>query len=156
MEELRGGEKGKIMNRILTQDDFLAALRYVETGGAPNGGVDYLGDGGAALGPLQIHRECWADAMDQYAKETGRTVKTCRNQSPYRFVGSWLGSVFVARLYFKRYAKKSWDSGDWEKVARIWNGGPTGHRKKATLPYWEKVKKALAHIEQNKNKEAQS
>jgi hypothetical protein len=35
-----------------------------------------------------------------------------------------------------------------EDIARIWNGGPMGHRKLTTLPYWEKVKKVLKQYEQ--------
>jgi hypothetical protein len=38
-----------------------------------------------------------------------------------------------------RYAAGKTD----EEAARIWNGGPTGHRKLATVTYWNKVKKHL-------------
>lgn len=31
-----------------------------------------------------------------------------------------------------------------QEIARIHNGGPTGHTKKATLEYWDKVKAYLA------------
>ena len=30
-----------------------------------------------------------------------------------------------------------------EKVARNWNGGPNGYKKKSTLKYWQKVKNQL-------------
>jgi hypothetical protein len=30
-----------------------------------------------------------------------------------------------------------------EKLARNWNGGPNGHKKKSTLNYWKKVKNRL-------------
>jgi hypothetical protein len=33
---------------------------------------------------------------------------------------------------------------DVERVARIHNGGPRGHRKKATAKYWRKVRGHLA------------
>lgn len=32
---------------------------------------------------------------------------------------------------------------DFEKMARIWNGGPQGHRKSCTQGYWDKVQKYL-------------
>jgi hypothetical protein len=31
-----------------------------------------------------------------------------------------------------------------EDLARIHNGGPKGHTKKATLKYWDKVKKEMS------------
>ena len=31
----------------------------------------------------------------------------------------------------------------YEAAARIWNGGPRGHTKESTLPYWSKVKHEL-------------
>lgn len=39
----------------------------------------------------------------------------------------------------ERYAKGKSD----EEKARKWNGGPSGHRNKATIKYWEKVKANL-------------
>ena len=30
-----------------------------------------------------------------------------------------------------------------EIIARCWNGGPNGYKRKSTLRYWKKVKKAL-------------
>lgn len=32
---------------------------------------------------------------------------------------------------------------DYEKMARIWNGGPKGYKKKHTIKYWNKIKKQL-------------
>ena len=58
----------------------------------------------------------------------------------------------VVYRYMKRYqpdALKSLESGtgsllDVEKVSRTHNGGPSGFRKRATIFYFQKVKKALA------------
>jgi hypothetical protein len=30
-----------------------------------------------------------------------------------------------------------------EDRARIWNGGPNGHKRSSTVPYWNKVKKLI-------------
>ena len=30
-----------------------------------------------------------------------------------------------------------------ERIARVWNGGPNGHKKPQTLAYWHKVKEQL-------------
>lgn len=48
-----------------------------------------------------------------------------------------------AREMFDIYNRHYHPKGDYERIARCWNGGPKGHKKKATLPYWEKVKKAM-------------
>jgi hypothetical protein len=40
---------------------ILDALRRVETGGIPDPSLA-VGDGGAAIGPYQIHRPYWLDA----------------------------------------------------------------------------------------------
>jgi hypothetical protein len=39
---------------------------------------------------------------------------------------------------------------DCEKLARIFNGGPFGYRKKATLMYWYKIRAELAKQAKNK------
>ncbi len=31
-----------------------------------------------------------------------------------------------------------------QDAARMWNGGPNGHKKSVTLPYWEKVARRLS------------
>lgn len=36
-----------------------------------------------------------------------------------------------------------------EKIARNWNGGPKGYKRKRTLQYWEKVQKELKHETNN-------
>jgi hypothetical protein len=46
--------------------------------------------------------------------------------------------------YFARYAPTALAKKDWETLARIHNGGPKGHTKKATLGYWSKVQKEMA------------
>lgn len=107
-----------------TRDEVLDAIRQVETGGQKNGGRDAVGDGGAALGPFQIHRVYWQDSG-----VPGR-YEQCKDPVYAR-------RVVVA--YMARYAKGA----DAESMARIHNGGPNGARKPATLKYWEKVKKVL-------------
>ena len=49
---------------------------------------------------------------------------------------------FYTGHYMAAYGVK----GD-EARARIWNGGPQGYRKKATLKYWKKVQIALTKIQ---------
>ena len=56
-------------------------------------------------------------------------------------------SLPVARAvmhgYLSRYASAALASGDWATCARVWNGGPKGASKTATLAYWAKVEAKL-------------
>ena len=110
---------------------ILDAIEAVETGGHrdPSNAV---GDAGRALGPMQIHRVYWADAVehDPSLVANGETYESVRNRAYARR---------VVMAYWSRYAP-AWDS---QTLSRIHNGGPKGHRKRATLGYWGKVEKAL-------------
>ena len=108
--------------------EFFAALRTVETGSEPNGGRDSVGDNGASVGPLQIQRACWLDS-----RIAGR-YEDCRD---YDY------ACRVALAYFNRYCPQAVKDHDYETMARIWNGGPRGHKKSATLGYWRKVQQAM-------------
>ena len=110
---------------------FLDAIRRVETGGLPNAGANAVGDKGASIGPYQIQRAYWEDAR----MKDGR-YQDCLADHVY--------SERTMRAYFQRYAPKALAAGDWEVLARIHNGGPKGHTKKATEAYWLKVKKEMS------------
>ena len=45
----------------------------------------------------------------------------------------------IFQLYTEHYGKGRSD----EYKARIWNGGPTGNKKRATIAYWRKIQKHL-------------
>ena len=119
----------------------LDAIREVETGGQPNNGIGARGDGGAALGPYQIWRIYHTDAADRDKSLTN--YQNCLTSKSY--------SEKVIRAYMHRYARAELlrlEAGkgtraDVEKVARIHNGGPRGHKKKATDKYWAKVARRL-------------
>ena len=103
-------------------ESFWRALHQVETSGR-HGPI--VGDGGKALGPLQIHRGFHADS---------------RVAGPYERVADLVYARRVATAYFKRYAPQAWAAGDVETLARIHNGGPRGHLKPATKGYAAKVR----------------
>jgi hypothetical protein len=108
---------------------FLDALAQVESGGKD----DAVGDGGKAIGRMQVWEIYWTDAV-AHANIGGEYVH-CK------------GKVYAERVvmaYLHRYGKKALKDKSYEKLARIHNGGPSGHRKRATLKYWRKVEKALA------------
>ena len=101
---------------------FFRALHVVETSGRTG---PILGDGGKALGPLQIHRDYHADS---------------RVAGDYSRVADLDYSKRVATAYLKRHAPEAWAKGDVETLARVHNGGPRGHLKQATKGYGVRVK----------------
>ena len=105
------------------------AIRVVESGGHrdPRHAV---GDGGRALGPYQIHYRYWKDAVEHDPTLYGTEYEGVRDQR-------YAEQVMLA--YWDRYAP------DWkpETLARIHNGGPSGHQENRTLGYWRKVHSAL-------------
>jgi len=106
-------------------ESFWRALHQVETSGR-TGAI--LGDKGRSLGPLQISRAYHADSRVAGAYEQVTDLAYARR---------------VATAYLKRYAPQAWAQGDVETLARVHNGGPAGARKPATLPYAEKVRRAM-------------
>ena len=107
---------------------ILDAIRAVESGSCADP-ANAVGDGGKALGPYQIHRVYWQDAVDHDKSlvANGQTYDSVRD-------AAYAERVILA--YWSRYAP-SWDA---QTLARIHNGGPKGHVRKATLGYWAKVR----------------
>ena len=116
-------------------DRLVNAIIYVES----RGNDSAIGDRGKAVGCLQIHPIC--------VREVNRILR--RNDIPLvytledRYSREKSIEMFniIAEQYeccedytFMEYA---------EIVARRWNGGPRGHKKRATIKYFNKVKKQL-------------
>ena len=112
-------------------DRLLDAIRQVESGGD----CGLVGDGGKAIGPYQIHREYWQDAV-AFDKRLGGTYEDCRSEAYARR---------VVRAYLTRYGKGASD----EQMARIHNGGCGILRRvgtsawNRTTTYWRKVQRAM-------------
>jgi hypothetical protein len=106
-------------------ESFWRALHQVETSGR-TGAI--LGDNGRSLGPLQISRAYHADSRVAGSYEQVTDITYARR---------------VATAYLKRYAPQAWAQGDVDTLARIHNGGPSGHRKSATVGYAEQVRRAM-------------
>ena len=111
-----------------TLDEIIVALRQVETGGSKSGGKRAVGDGGKAIGPLQIHRAYWEDS-----KIPGR-FEDCR-ELPY--------ARKVVCAYWQRYCPKALEALDAETLARVHNGGPAGPKKESTKVFWKKIEREL-------------
>jgi len=109
---------------------LLDAMVQVESGGR----LDLVGDNGKAIGPLQIHRICWVDAVryDNTLLSFGGKYEDCKRLE-------YAEKVVVA--YWNCYASKT---ASCEELACIHNGGPKGFGKKATQAYWVKVNKEMS------------
>ena len=104
---------------MITWQAFVLALIMQESGGNNLA----IGDNGAAHGPLQIHKCCVAD-VNKYRK--------ARGWKQYKFPSDCYDrkkSESILTTYLHLYAN-----------ARIWNGGPNGYKRKATVKYWQKLK----------------
>lgn len=111
--------------------EFLRAVRamiQVESGGDPY----VVGDGGRAIGPLQIHRAYWIDATRLLGVDW-----------PYSDARNPVKAVVACRAYTSHYAKQYKRPWSPETIARIHNGGPRGWEKPATIRYYRKVRKAM-------------
>lgn len=112
---------------------LINALISVES----NGKADAIGDGGKAKGCLQIHNVVVEDVNNFFktnyihddAFDMEKAKDICR-----KYLSHW------SKYYKQQEGKEATD----EVLARIWNGGPFGYRKMATMPYWNKVKVFLS------------
>ena len=100
---------------------LISAMMLVESGGDAGA----IGDGGRALGVLQIHAGVIVDV-------------NCRFGTAFLHEDALdpVKAKEICRLYLKAYAPARASP---KTLARIWNGGPTGHKKASTLKYWKKV-----------------
>jgi len=106
-----------------TFDDFFQALVWVESRGKTNA----IGDNGRSFGPAQISRAYFQDAQAVEPDLKWDEVFTVE------------GSKRIFRAYMRRWKIPETD---FERMARVHNGGPKGDQKDATLPYWRKVQDA--------------
>ena len=114
-------------------ETFFRALRHVESKGDDNA----VGDKGASLGPLQIQRAYYNDAVesDPSLTENGMSYDNVKGQGSYAY------SKRVVKSYMDRYAtsQRLGRQPTLEDIARIHNGGPDGYKRDSTLGYWQKV-----------------
>lgn len=109
---------------MTTISNLISALIIVESSGNDLA----VGDGGKAIGPLQIHRGVVLDVNRITGSNYRHSEMTNRAQARA-----------VCEAYLKHYGKGATP----EQLARRWNGGPKGDTKTSTEAYWAKVKKHL-------------
>jgi len=103
---------------------LLDAIASVES----NDNARAVGDKGRAIGAFQIHKRYWRDGTRflgvNWSYDLARDPTKARQ---------------VVKAYLLRYGRGK----TLLQKARIHNGGPRGHRKRATLKYARKIAKAL-------------
>ena len=104
--------------------NLISALIAVES----HGNDLAIGDQGRAIGPLQIHRAVVVDVN----RFTGSHYR-------HQDMTNCAAARAVCQAYLTHYGRGATT----EQLARRWNGGPTGDRKPATLPYWRKVQQEM-------------
>ena len=107
-------------------DILLPAMAWVESRNNPN----CIGDDGDAIGIYQIHYAYWQDAVE-HDKTIGGKYEDC-------FKPKYAEKI--VRAYMDRYAP---ENATFEQLARIHNGGPSGHNRNSTIKYWKKIQKRL-------------
>ena len=109
---------------MTTISNLISALIIVESSGNDLA----IGDGGRAIGPLQIHRGVVLDVNRITGSNYRHSEMTNRAQARA-----------VCEAYLRHYGKGATT----EQLARRWNGGPRGDTRPSTEAYWAKVKKHL-------------
>jgi hypothetical protein len=112
------------------RQQVLDAIRHVESGDraeVPDG------DGGLAIGPYQIHRVYWQDAL-AFRPTLGGDYQDCRDRAY---------AERVVDAYMSRWLAGPWQRGEAEAIARAHNGGPRGADNPKTDGYWRKVRARL-------------
>ena len=104
--------------------NLITALIVVESSGNDLA----IGDGGKAIGPLQIHKAVIVDVNRITGSNYRHQDMTNRAQARA-----------VCEAYLRHYGKGA----STEQLARRWNGGPRGDTKTATEAYWRKVQRNL-------------
>lgn len=113
----------------MTNAILAAALISIESGGNNQA----VGDHGRAVGPLQVHAAAVADVNRAFGTHYTHAGMTNRAEA-----------VAVLDRYLWLYARPERIGRPVtdEDRARIWNGGPDGWRRKATLAYAARFNKA--------------
>lgn len=114
---------------------LISALIKVESGG-DDGAIGDKQLKNKAYGCLQVRQPC-VDDVNRVCGTNYRAEDCLDNREL---------SLWIYNRYMEIYATAERLGRDvtLEDKARIWNGGPNGHKKKSTKRYWTKVKKYLS------------
>jgi len=114
----------------MTLLSLILAIIMVESGGD----IYAVGDNGKAYGCMQIHQAVVTDVNRVYG-----TTYTHDDM----FNRGYSIDVFIKYTDLYCTKRRLGREPTFEDLARCWNGGPMGYKKKSTIKYWEKVKKEM-------------
>jgi hypothetical protein len=113
---------------------LIPALIIIES----NGDDGAIGDNGKAFGCLQI----WECVIRDVNFTYDTTYK--HKEAFYRYNACEISTLYLTR-WGKHFQKTYEQLPSTEQLARIWNGGPFGYKKNATIKYWNKVQQQLTN-----------
>lgn len=116
--------KPKVIN-----NDIISAMIKVESGG--NDSAYNIKE--EAVGCLQIR--------PIMVREVNRILKRCGEDKRFKLKDRWDRDKSIEMFIIWRDYHHS--NSEYEKIARNWNGGADGYKKKSTEKYWEKVSYCL-------------
>jgi hypothetical protein len=124
------------LKAYIVPDSLWDAIEQVETGGERDP-ANAKGDNGASIGWLQISQAVIDDVNERcFPSGPKWTLKDARDRHRARIIGQYYIGLWCREERLGRVPTE-------QDVARIWNGGPDGWKKKSTIRYWNKVKKHL-------------
>lgn len=123
----------KEIKPIITEADLIEALIKVESRGNDSAIGDRHLVGNEAVGALQIR--------PIMVREVNRILKIQKSDKRFKLKDRFDRQKTIEMfMVWKNYHHPD---GDFEKIARNWNGGPKGYKKSRTEKYWVKVQKEL-------------
>jgi len=111
---------------------LIEALEQVES----NGDVLAIGDYGKAYGCLQIWNIVIQD-VNRISKSNFKHKDAFNRDKAFKIAEIYLN--YWGKVYERKTGKKVTN----EVYVRLFNGGPSGYKKKSTIKYWKKVKEKL-------------
>ena len=119
----------------LTWDDFVQAVIYVESRGQD----DAYHEKEKAAGCLQI-RPIMVREVNRQLKKADVTIRFTLEDRWDRQKSIDMFDIIAEKV---ECCEDLTQMKFFEEVARKWNGGPRGHKKKSTQAYWERIKNQL-------------
>jgi hypothetical protein len=124
-----------------TKDYLLEAMIQVESKGVENSvGDKHLGR--PSIGVLQIR--------PIMVREVNRILRKHKIKKKYSLDDRYNREYSIEMFYIWRFYHHANDSD--EVIARCWNGGPKGWKRKSTKHYWNKVQNEIQKLKDEKDK----
>ena len=118
---------------VLNESDLIKAIIQVESGGNDSAIGDRHLVGNEAVGALQLR--------PVMVREVNRILKIQKSDKRFKRKDRYSREKSIEMFMIWKNFHHS--DGNFEKIARNWNGGPNGFMKSRTVKYWVKVQKEL-------------